>query len=174
MGSPSAIDSSMVGRLASSPIQRGFPTSCTDLEKWLEQLNLSRHAAALQAAGVGVHNVHQLTEDTLRAAGISAVGHRRRILLAIEALEWIDGFQLPSRAAVPSVAADTDDEVVAPLGVGDSPEESELLRAAAAQFQPLRRADDDTCGQSVTDCSEGSFTSESDQGSFKSAAPMQE
>lgn len=53
------------------------------MERWLEAIGLGRYAEAFRAHGVDADVLPDLTGEDLREIGVTAVGHRRRILAAI-------------------------------------------------------------------------------------------
>jgi class 3 adenylate cyclase/tetratricopeptide (TPR) repeat protein len=58
-----------------------------DVSAWLQQLGLGEYAAAFAANHVDAATLRQLTADDLRDIGVASVGHRRRLLEAIAALQ---------------------------------------------------------------------------------------
>jgi SAM domain (Sterile alpha motif) len=58
-----------------------------DLAEWLRSLALEQYAAAFNENHVAAEDLPFLTADDLKEIGISAVGHRRRLLAAIAALQ---------------------------------------------------------------------------------------
>ena len=82
----------MEGGRDPSPIVRGgFPASCESISLWLAALNLSKHEAAFERAGITAPaHLHDLSDDRLKAAGIEPVGHRTRILQAASKLVEAD------------------------------------------------------------------------------------
>ena len=57
-----------------------------DVATWLRELGLAQYAAAFIENSVSVDLLASLTADDLKDLGVSAVGHRRRLLNAIAAL----------------------------------------------------------------------------------------
>ncbi len=57
------------------------------IEGWLEALGLERYAAAFRDNDVDLEILPDLTADDLRDLGVASVGHRRRLLQAIAALQ---------------------------------------------------------------------------------------
>jgi class 3 adenylate cyclase len=57
-----------------------------DVGDWLRNLGLEHYEAAFRENGVNPDLLRHLTVDDLKELGISAVGHRRQLLLAIAAL----------------------------------------------------------------------------------------
>lgn len=64
-----------------------FPTSAASIDEWLDALNMARYKAAFAKADVQVEKLHELSEEALVAAGVSMVGHRKRLLQAAKTLE---------------------------------------------------------------------------------------
>ena len=56
-----------------------------DVATWLHELGLAQYAAAFIENSVSVDLLPSLTADDLKDLGVSAVGHRRRLLNAIAA-----------------------------------------------------------------------------------------
>jgi hypothetical protein len=56
------------------------------VDEWLDALNLSKYKPALAAAGVQVAHLPTISDQTLQAAGVALVGHRKRMLQAAKAL----------------------------------------------------------------------------------------
>ena len=57
-----------------------------DLAEWLRSLALEQYAAAFNEHRVAAEDLPFLTADDLKEIGITAVGHRRRLLAAIAAI----------------------------------------------------------------------------------------
>jgi hypothetical protein len=57
-----------------------------DVGAWLRELDLEQYEAAFRANGVSEKDLPHLTAEDLQELGVIAVGHRRRLLVAIEAL----------------------------------------------------------------------------------------
>ena len=72
-----------------------FPTVATSVEEWLDAINMGRYKTAFSTAQINVDSLHALTEDRLQAAGVSMVGHRKRMLQASKEL-------LPASAPPPA------------------------------------------------------------------------
>jgi hypothetical protein len=66
---------------------------------WLRALGLEQYEAAFRGNGVGGEDLRHLTTEDLQDLGVVAVGHRRRLLVAIEALR-LNG--MPAGDPVPS------------------------------------------------------------------------
>ena len=54
-----------------------------DLGGWLRNLGLDEYAAAFRENGIDEHALCHVTAEDLRWIGVSAVGDRRRLLIAI-------------------------------------------------------------------------------------------
>src|ERR1700733_394284 len=54
---------------------------------WLRSLGLERYEPAFRENDVGAALLHQLTAEDLKELGVATVGHRRRLLAAIGALQ---------------------------------------------------------------------------------------
>jgi predicted ATPase/class 3 adenylate cyclase len=78
--------------LSSVPESRGTVINVTD---WLRQLGLERYEAAFAENDVTADVLPVLTAEDLKDLGVTAVGHRRRLLQAVAALH-------PDRAGVPT------------------------------------------------------------------------
>jgi hypothetical protein len=72
-----------------------------DIAAWLHDLGLERYAPAFRHNEIDERVLPSLTADDLKDLGVTLVGHRRRLLDAIEAL----GAAVPS-AATPVAAPD--------------------------------------------------------------------
>jgi SAM domain (Sterile alpha motif) len=57
-----------------------------DLGGWLRNLGLDEYAPAFLENGIDEHVLCHVTADDLRRIGVSAVGDRRRLLIAIGGL----------------------------------------------------------------------------------------
>src|SRR4051794_12530193 len=57
-----------------------------DVGVWLKSLGLEQYEAAFRENGVNADILRHLTADDLKELGVSAVGHRRQLLVAIAAL----------------------------------------------------------------------------------------
>jgi class 3 adenylate cyclase len=67
-----------------------------DIAVWLESLGLGQYARAFQDNAVDSALLPALTAENLRDIGVSAVGHRRRLLEAIAALRAASGDEMPA------------------------------------------------------------------------------
>src|SRR6476646_1833524 len=70
-----------------------------DVEDWLRELGLEQYEAAFRENGVSGEDLCHLTAEDLQDLGVVAVGHRRRLLVAIEALRLKS---MPAGDPVPS------------------------------------------------------------------------
>ena len=70
-----------------------------DVADWLRTLGLERYEAAFRENDVSAEILRDLTADDLRDLGVTSIGHRRQLLVAIDQLRD-DG--MPSQAAEPS------------------------------------------------------------------------
>ena len=57
-----------------------------DIDGWLGEVGLGRYALRFRAHGVSVERLSRLTNDDLRDIGVVSLGHRKKLLRAIEAL----------------------------------------------------------------------------------------
>ena len=71
-----------------------------DIVVWLRSLGLGKYEAAFRENEIDETVLPSLTHETLKELGVSAVGHRLKLLDAIAALG-----QRPKRAKAPSAAA---------------------------------------------------------------------
>ena len=71
---------------------------------WLRELGLGQYEAAFRDNGVDASVLPELTAEDLKEMGVAAVGHRRRLLAAIEALR---GGPEPARRERRGAAAPT-------------------------------------------------------------------
>ena len=78
-----------------------------DVGSWLKSLGLEQYAAAFHENAIDGEVLPKLTVDDLKDLGIAVVGHRRKILSAIEALNAAPAPQAeaPAQTPVPSSAA---------------------------------------------------------------------
>jgi hypothetical protein len=63
-----------------------FPTSASSVGEWLDALNLARYKTALEGSGLDISQLPHITEEKLTAAGVTIVGHRKRMLQAAKVL----------------------------------------------------------------------------------------
>ena len=57
-----------------------------DIAKWLRSLGLQQYEQAFRDNDIEAETLPQLTADDLVALGITSIGHRRKLLAAIDAL----------------------------------------------------------------------------------------
>ena len=70
-----------------------------DVGAWLEQIGLGQYAGAFRDNDIDGNVLPALTAEDIDALGITSIGHRRRLLAAIEALrEAAAGMQRPAPA----------------------------------------------------------------------------
>jgi class 3 adenylate cyclase/tetratricopeptide (TPR) repeat protein len=94
-----------------------------DVGAWLRELDLEHYEAAFNENGVSEKDLPHLTAEDLQDLGIVAVGHRRRLLVAIEALRLKS---MPAGNSVPSSPGP-------PVDLGSQPDASETT----AERRPL-------------------------------------
>src|SRR4051812_44824129 len=94
-----------------------------DVGAWLRELDLDQYEAAFRENGVSEKDLPHLTAEDLQDLGVVAVGHRRRLLVAIEALRLKS---MPAGDPVPSSPGP-------PIDPGSQPDASET----AAERRPL-------------------------------------
>src|SRR5689334_1836836 len=70
-----------------------------DVGAWLRELDLEQYAAAFRENGVSEKDLPHLTAEDLEGLGVIAIGHRRRLLVAIAKLQ---NDSASSQAAEPS------------------------------------------------------------------------
>ena len=78
-----------------------------EIGDWLRGLGLSQYAAAFRENSIDLEILRKLTSEDLKDLGVASVGHRRRLLAAIEEL-WSAG--LPASAVARS----------APMGMAEA------------------------------------------------------
>ena len=59
----------------------------SDSQKWLESLGLGQYASTFEKNAVELDVIPMLTEDHLKDLGISALGHRLRIMDAAKSIQ---------------------------------------------------------------------------------------
>ena len=74
-----------------------------DVAGWLQALGLQTYQAAFRENGVNAEDLCHLTAEDLEGLGVTAIGHRRRLLVAIAKLQ--DSDATPS---APTSATDDD------------------------------------------------------------------
>src|SRR5215813_12983297 len=73
-----------------------------DLGNWLRSLGLERYEAAFRENEIDETVLPSLTEEHLKQLGVTALGHRLKLLDAIAALQAEEGVKAPSPAAAPA------------------------------------------------------------------------
>jgi class 3 adenylate cyclase len=73
-----------------------------DLGGWLRSLGLGKYEAAFRENEIDETVLRSLTHETLKELGVTAVGHRLKLLDAIAALPAEGGAKAPSPAAAPA------------------------------------------------------------------------
>ena len=73
-----------------------------DVANWLRDLGLERYEAAFRENDVGAEELCHLTAEDLEGLGVAAIGHRRRLLVAIaklrnDATHSVDTVSRPDR-----------------------------------------------------------------------------
>ena len=76
-----------------------------DIVVWLRSLGLGKYEAAFRENEIDETVLPSLTHETLKELGVSAVGHRLKLLDAIAALGNVQGAKAPSAAAAPSTSS---------------------------------------------------------------------
>ena len=71
-----------------------------DVGAWLHGLGLGQYEQAFRDNAVDAEVLRELTGDDLKELGVTVVGHRRKLLHAIDTLRAV-GEVLPSRGARP-------------------------------------------------------------------------
>ena len=72
----------MVRRSVTQPEE----TAVVDVASWLRDLGLERYEAAFRENDVRAEGLCHLTAEDLKELGVTGVGHRRELLVAIAAL----------------------------------------------------------------------------------------
>jgi SAM domain (Sterile alpha motif) len=62
------------------------PRNGMDVADWLRTLGLDQYEAAFRENGVSAEDLRHLTAEDLEGLGVTAIGHRRRLLVAIAGL----------------------------------------------------------------------------------------
>jgi class 3 adenylate cyclase/predicted ATPase len=97
-----------------------------DLGGWLRSLGLERYEAAFRENEIDETVLPNLTAEDLKELGVSALGHRRKLLDAITALRTDTGAKSPSAEAA-----------TAPSGPSISPEDRAERRQVTVMFSDL-------------------------------------
>jgi hypothetical protein len=77
-----------------------------DLRDWLRSLGLERYEGAFRENEIDETVLPSLTHETLKEVGVTAVGHRLKLLDAIAALRNEAGVKAPAADAASSGPAD--------------------------------------------------------------------
>ena len=93
--------------------------SPSDVGAWLSSLSLQQYAAAFTSHGIDGGALSTLSAAELQTLGISALGHRKKILKAINDLKTQDTLPTPSTPSAPHTAAVTGAGTVEPLSSSD-------------------------------------------------------
>ena len=80
-----------------------------DIVVWLRSLRLEQYEAAFRENGVDETVLPKLTAEDVKDLGVTAVGHRRKLLEAIAELRSAKTEPLPSEAFSPAPAAQSKD-----------------------------------------------------------------
>src|SRR5215469_14908261 len=75
-----------------------------DIVVWLRSLGLGKYEAAFRENEIDETVLPDLTHETLKELGVTAVGHRLKLLGAIAALRADAGAMAPADAVAPSTA----------------------------------------------------------------------
>ncbi len=75
-----------------------FARAGVDIAAWLQELGLERYLEAFRANDVDADVLRTLTGDDLKELGITSLGHRKKLLEAIAALQGASGDEPPGRA----------------------------------------------------------------------------
>jgi hypothetical protein len=79
--------------------------SGVDIAAWLRELGLERYAEAFRNNDIDAELLPSLSADDLRELGVASLGHRKRLLAAIAALDQLATDSAPSEGA-PGQATD--------------------------------------------------------------------
>ena len=64
-----------------------FPTTVDSVEDWLTQINLAKYVPSFASAGIlQVAELPMLSDERLKQAGVTMVGHRKRLMQAAKEL----------------------------------------------------------------------------------------
>ncbi len=74
----------------------------TEIAAWLRGLGLGQYEAAFRENAVDASVLPDLTAEDLREMGVTAIGHRRKLLAAIAALRGVRHYRAP-RPFAPSL-----------------------------------------------------------------------
>ena len=107
-----------------------------DVLAWLRGLGLGRYEAAFRENEIDETVLPSLTHETLKELGVTAVGHRLKLLDAIAVLRTDTGVKAPSA-----------DVATAPSATSASPEDR-AERICVRFFRPIRSASLRPCSAS--------------------------
>ena len=86
-----------------------FPTHVESVADWLTQINLQKYIPAFEAAGIQqVAELPLLSDEQLKAANVTMVGHRKRLLQAAKELHVKGGAVAASSSAAGAAAPVSD------------------------------------------------------------------
>ena len=88
-----------------------------DIVVWLRSLGLGQYEIAFRENEIDETVLADLTHDTLKELGVTAVGHRLKLLGAIAALRGDAGAKAPSSAAAAPATAPSATPKTAPSAV---------------------------------------------------------
>ena len=91
--------------------------SSFDLRKWLDEFGLGQYASSMEAQDIGREILPKLTDDDLKECGISSVGHRRSIMVAISELQAQSPMLIVPEANLP---VESDGEISELLSVSEN------------------------------------------------------
>jgi class 3 adenylate cyclase len=77
-----------------------------DVTIWLRELGLERYETSFRENDVRVEDLRHLTPEDLEGLGVTAIGHRRRLLVAIAALRPNGGSSAPNPVPLSSDASE--------------------------------------------------------------------
>jgi class 3 adenylate cyclase len=97
-----------------------------DIEGWLRSLGLERYEAAFRENEIDATVLPSLTHETLKELGVTAVGHRLKLLDAIATLRTAGGTKPPSA-----------DEATTPAAPSITPEDRAERRQVTVMFSDL-------------------------------------
>ena len=97
-----------------------------DVVVWLRSLGLGKYEAAFRENEIDETVLPSLTHETLKELGVTAVGHRLKLLDAIAALRTDTGIKAPSA-----------DVATAPSALSESPEDRAERRQVTVMFSDL-------------------------------------
>src|SRR5215831_13031313 len=90
-----------------------------DIVVWLRSLGLGKYEAAFRENEIDETVLRSLTHETLKELGVTAVGHRLKLLDAIAALRAEGGTKAPPPAAAPAGQSATPPSAAPPQAAGE-------------------------------------------------------